>query len=119
MKTSLCILRRGRPVAEGGWACRAGTCAGSPAAPGSHSQQECGRAPARNHTPDHRKGPCQQLFYVPTVKAGNFVNGVLFRHHSVKTLGASAWLSLTATDFVQKQSRHDVIFSFEVDSYKI
>jgi hypothetical protein len=54
-----------------------------------------------------------------TVKAGNFVNGVLFRHHSVKTLGASAWLSLTATDFVQKQSRHDVIFSFEVDSYKI
>ena len=54
-----------------------------------------------------------------TVKAGNFVNGVLFRHHSVKTLGASAWLSLTATDFVQKQSRHDVIFSFEVESYKI
>ncbi len=60
------------------------------------------------------------FFNVPgTVKAGNFVNGVLFRHHSVKTLGASAWLSLTATDFVQKQSRHDVIFSFEVDSYKI
>jgi hypothetical protein len=56
---------------------------------------------------------------VGTVKAGNFVNGVLFRHHSVKTLGTSAWLSLTATDFVQKQSRHDVIFSFEVDSYKI
>jgi hypothetical protein len=64
LKTSLCILRRGRPVAEGGWACRAGTCAGSPAAPGSHSRQECGRAPARNHTPDHRKGPGQHFLKI-------------------------------------------------------
>ncbi len=36
-----------------------------------------------------------------------------------KNLGTPARLSLTATDFTQKQSDHDIFFSFKARSYKI
>jgi hypothetical protein len=36
-----------------------------------------------------------------------------------KNLGAPARLSSTVVDFAQKQSDHDIFFSFKVSSYKI
>ena len=47
-----------------------------------------------------------------TVKACNFVIDVLFRHLTVKILGAPGGLSFTAIDFAQKPKVNGLIFYF-------
>ncbi len=49
---------------------------------------------------------------IGTVKAGNFVIGLKFRHQTVKILGAPGRFSLTVTDFAQKPKDNDLIFYF-------
>jgi len=47
-----------------------------------------------------------------TVKACNFVIDVLFRHLTVKILGAPGGLSFTAIDFAQKPKVNGLIYYF-------
>jgi hypothetical protein len=67
-----------------------------------------------------RKPICStsRIYGVPS-NDGNFVIDVKFCYHFEKNFGAPARLSLTAIDFAQKQSDHDIFFSFKVRSYKI